>query len=176
MCDPFTILVNDYRPMILAYLRSQLQDEHLAEDLTQETFLAAQKTLDQFEEGGHFGKWLRGIARNKALMHWRSARRKPLLIDSRVVEGIEEVFNELDDEQAGGEYWDQRKRALRECIAGLSRQLRGAVELVYYKEQSLDEAALVLASNRAAIGQRLSRARKAIFVCVNEKLKSEESR
>ena len=37
MTDPFQILATEYRPMVLAYLRSMMKDDHLAEDLTQET-------------------------------------------------------------------------------------------------------------------------------------------
>lgn len=154
--------------MVLAYLRSMVKDVHLAEDLTQET-------LGTFQESGNFGKWLRGIARNKALMHWRAAKRKPLVIDSRVVEGIDEVFDQLDREQEEGDWWETRKRALRECIASLSDQLKEAVEQVYDKGQSLDEAAVALDSNRAAVGQRLSRARKRVRICVTVKLKTEGS-
>ncbi len=89
----FDILASEYRPMVLAYIRSLGADAHLAEDLAQETFLAAYRSLEKFEEGRDFGSWIRGIARNKALMHWRSAAARPSLsLDSRCMEGIEEVF------------------------------------------------------------------------------------
>jgi RNA polymerase sigma factor (sigma-70 family) len=78
MTDPFNILAAEYRPMVLAYLRAMVRDAHLAEDLTQETMIAAHESLDGFKPGGTFGSWLRGIARNKALMHWRSEKRHRL--------------------------------------------------------------------------------------------------
>lgn len=171
MIDPFDILANEYRPMLVAYLRSLVKDSHLAEDLAQDTLIAAQESLDSFQEGAHFGRWVRGIARNKALMHWRSAKRKPLLIDSRVVTGVDEVFENLDRNEEEGEWWEDRKRALRDCVSGLSRHLREAVDQVYFESKSLDEAADVLGSSRAAIGQRLSRARKGIRGCLQRKLK-----
>jgi DNA-directed RNA polymerase specialized sigma24 family protein len=34
MTDPFDILAAEYRPMVLAYLRSMVRDAHLAQDLT----------------------------------------------------------------------------------------------------------------------------------------------
>ena len=175
MIDSFQILAAEYRPMVLSYLRAMVKDCHLAEDLTQETFLSAQDSLSKFEEGGNFGRWLRGIARNKALMHWRSLRRSPLVVDSRVVDGIDEVFNEIDRDQEGGDWWEERKRALQECIAKLSDHLKSTVEQVYYNGCSLEEAASVLGSSRAAIGQRLSRSRSRIRTCVNEKLKANKN-
>ncbi len=172
MSVPFDILASEYRPMVLTYLRSMVQDGHLAEDLTQETFIAAQASLGKFEQGGNFGRWLRGIARNKALMHWRSARRSPLVVDSRVVDGIDEVFDQLDRGQEEGDWWQKRREALSNCLRGLSAQLKSAVEQVYHEGRSLEEAAEVLGSSRLAIGQRLSRARKSLRVCVSGKIET----
>lgn len=173
MSDSFDILATEYRPMVLAYLRSMVNDPHLAEDLAQETFLSAQKAIATFDKEANFGRWLRGIARNKALMHWRSAKRSPLMVDSRVVEGIDDVFNTLDRNQEEGDWWEVRKRSLRDCIQRLSKQLKGAIEQVYFHNQSLEEAAHSLDSTRAAIGQRLSRARTGLRGCMQKKLQSE---
>lgn len=171
----FEILAAEYRPMVVAYLRSLVGDAHLAEDLAQETFLAAYQALSQFESGGNFGAWVRGIARNKAKMHWRSASRRPLLIDSRVVEGINEVFDSLDRKEEEGDWWEERRTVLRGCVSRLSDHLRAAVDQVYSQDQNLDEAASVLGSTRAAIGQRLSRARNLLRECVARKLQSAPS-
>ncbi len=170
----FDILAAEYRPMLLAYLRSLGADAHLAEDLAQETFLAAYQSLSKFDEDGNFGSWLRGIARNKVMMHWRSAARRPLLVDSRVVEGVDEVFAGLDREGEGGDWWEERRAAMRECIGRLSAQLRAAVEQVYSFDRSLEEAGVALGASRAAVGKRLSRARVQIRECVTGKLKPAE--
>lgn len=170
MTDPFTILVAEYRPMVLAYLRSMVKDPHLAEDLTQETMLAAHKSLGDFAQGGNFGHWLRGIARNKALMHWRAEKRHPLVIDSRVVEGIDEVFDGLDRNPAEMDWWESRKSALRDCVSLLSGHLKAAIDSVYYGDNSLDESAAILHSTTEAVGQRLSRARNQIRECMGRKL------
>ena len=170
MTDSFNILAAEYRPMVLAYVRAMVGDAHLAEDLTQETMIAAHASLEGFEPGGNFGSWLRGIARNKALMHWRTEKRHPLLVDSRVVEGINEVFDELDRNPAESDWWELRKAALRDCVALLSGHLKAAITSVYFGGNSLDESAEVLKSTRAAVGQRLSRARNQIRECMGRKL------
>ena len=45
----FEILVAEYRPMVLSYLRALVHDGHLAEDLTQETMLIAHRKIDSFD-------------------------------------------------------------------------------------------------------------------------------
>ena len=173
MDQSFNILASEYRLMLVAYLRSLGADAHLAEDLAQETFLAAYQSLDSFDEGGNLGGWLRGIARNKTLMHWRAAAvRPPLSTDARCVEGIDEVFEAMDRQKEESDWWEDRREILRQCIAQLSSSLRRAIERVYSEGETLDEAAATLSSTRLAIGQRLSRARNQIRQCVTLKLNS----
>jgi len=176
MDQSFNILASEYRPMIVAYLRSLGADAHLAEDLAQETFLAAYQSLDRFDEGGNLGAWLRGIARNKTLMHWRAAAvRPPMSTDARCVGGIDEVFDAMDRQKEEGDWWEDRREILRQCISQLSSSLRRAIERVYSEGETLDEAAATLSSTRLAIGQRLSRARNQIRQCVTLKLNSENN-
>lgn len=170
MTDPFDILAADYRPMVLTYLRAMVGDAHLAEDLTQETMIAAHGSLGEFKPGGNFGHWLRGIARHKAMMHWRAEKRRPLVVDSRVVEGIDEVFEVFDRTPGEIDGWESRKRALRECVALLSRHLKAAVESVYFGGNSLEVSADAMDSTPAAVGQRLSRARNQLRSCMERKL------
>ncbi len=173
MTKAFDILAAEYRPMVLTYLRAIVADEHLAEDLTQETLLAAQTALERFEEGGNFGAWLRGIARNKVLESQRAAARRHIVVDSRVVEGMEQVY-ELFDGQTGP--WQERLPMVRRCIAALSDTLRGAVEAVYAKGQTITQAAASLGASFEAVAQRLSRARTLIRQCVQERNKNKEVR
>jgi DNA-directed RNA polymerase specialized sigma24 family protein len=51
-------LYADFRGRIYRYLRRLTQDEGLAEDLTQETFLRAGKYLNTFRGEGDIGNWL----------------------------------------------------------------------------------------------------------------------
>ncbi len=171
MSRSFNILSEEYRPMVVAYLEVLLKDEHLAQDVAQETFVSAYEALARFEDGEDFGKWLRGIARNKALMHWRSMKRRPLVVDSRVIEGVEEAFSELDRKVEGGDWWEQRKEALGDCLGGLSRHLREAIEEVYFNDRTIDETANSLGVKRSAVGQRLSRARNGLRECLKLKLR-----
>lgn len=166
MQDSFDILAADYRPMVLVYLRTLVKDPELAEDLTQETFLAAHKHLDRFRVGENFGAWLRGIARNKMKEHFRASSSRPLVIDSRILTGMEEVYATLDTSAQHSGPWADRLDTVQECIRRLSRNLQQAVEHVYNEGLSLREAAKTLGVSFEAMGQRLSRARVHIRQCV----------
>jgi len=53
MTRPCDILAADYRPMILSYLRTTVQDGHSAEDLIHGTKIPAHKSLAEFTPGGN---------------------------------------------------------------------------------------------------------------------------
>lgn len=171
MSRSFDILAAEYRPMVLSYLRALVVDVHLAEDLTQETFLAAQHNLDAFDSSRDFGAWLRGIARNKAKGDQRAAARHPVVVDTEIVAGMEEVYALFDQ---GPGPWDTRLDAVRQCVGQLNDNLRTAVVAVYGGADSLREAAEQLGVKFHALAQRISRARTKIRECVERSLPSTE--
>lgn len=168
-------LAAQHRPMLLCYARALVGgDEHRAEDIVQETFLTAQRRKEDFRAGADFGPWLRGIARNKILEAQRAAALGPVVVDSQVMEGMDEVFSLFDPAGFGEEPWkDQLLRWLAHCIEKLSPPLREAIERVYREGLSLREAAIALSSSPPAVAQRLSRARELIRLCVQARREGE---
>ena len=166
MDHSFDILVKEYRPMVLCYLKSLTGDAHLAEDLAQETFLTAQHAIGNLRESENFAAWLRGIARHKVLDFKRKAARRGLIVDSRIVDGMEEVYVLFDAGNRDGEAWRERVAALNLCVAKLSDSLREAIEVVYRKGASLRVAADQLGISFEAVGQRLSRGRSQVRRCI----------
>jgi RNA polymerase sigma-70 factor (TIGR02943 family) len=49
----------------------RVKDEHVAEDLVQETFLSALRASDRYKGDSAFGTWLIGILRHKIIDHFR---------------------------------------------------------------------------------------------------------
>ena len=70
----FTDLVATYHSGLLRFLRGMLRNEHDAEEVTQEAFLAAYRNLNQFEGRSSFATWLRRIAYNLAVDRQRNQR------------------------------------------------------------------------------------------------------
>ena len=70
-------LYQRYLPSVWRYVYAQLRgDQHAAEDVVSETFLAAIPGLKKLDpDGGSLHAWLMGIARHKLGDHWRRARR-----------------------------------------------------------------------------------------------------
>ena len=74
--EAFGRIVRDYALPLRSYLASQVCRLDDVDDLAQEVFLAALGSLATFRRGDDFGAWLRGIARNKLLVYFRSQARR----------------------------------------------------------------------------------------------------
>jgi RNA polymerase sigma-70 factor (ECF subfamily) len=99
-----------YSPNIYGYVRSIVNDEHEAEDVTQHVFAKLMTTLVKYDDRGvPFFAWLLRLARNVAIDHLRRNRPTPTehVIDPDVVyssdmdraEVVREALATLPDEQ-----------------------------------------------------------------------------
>ena len=68
----FDRLVQKYQPLVYTICRQLVADEGYAQDLTQETFLSAWRSMDRCP-AGYEKQWLARIASNKAKDYLRSA-------------------------------------------------------------------------------------------------------
>lgn len=73
--EAFADLYQRYLPMIYAYMRVRVFDDHDAEDLTEQVFLRAFQTLDRYRgRGWPYSAFLYRVARNLLVDHIRRSR------------------------------------------------------------------------------------------------------
>jgi RNA polymerase sigma-70 factor (ECF subfamily) len=84
----FGELVRQFRGVVFAACFERTGNFADSEDLTQEVFVTAHRSLSSLEHPDKVAAWLRGIARNLCLMHLRRFRRESVQADvpERVVE------------------------------------------------------------------------------------------
>jgi RNA polymerase sigma-70 factor, ECF subfamily len=63
----FDLLVRRYEQPLFGFLMNLVQDEALANDLFQDTFVRIIERIDSYEESGKFRSWLFQVARNLAM-------------------------------------------------------------------------------------------------------------
>jgi RNA polymerase sigma-70 factor (ECF subfamily) len=134
------------------FLVHVVRDRALAEDLLQETFLAAWKSRDDLDGVGNPEAWLFGIARHRALHALRSAQRL-----RRAVERI----------AAAPPPPDEGPPLALDTLALLHRVLgpedRALVVLAHVHGFGSPELAAITGRTPAAIRKRLERARTALL-------------
>jgi RNA polymerase sigma factor (sigma-70 family) len=128
-------LREEYHDRVFGFLRRQVGDIDLAEDLTQETFLGAVRGIKRFDARYNVEQYLMGIARNKAI---DQLRRKKLEV--RVADKDEDssgFFDLTADEnvrrpsqiQTARETVLRQKDVLVDCLKDMVNELRDRGDL-----------------------------------------------
>jgi RNA polymerase sigma factor (sigma-70 family) len=70
------LLINRYRKQIYTYIYLLVKNQHLAEDIFQDTFIKVIKSLDggKYQDNGKFLAWVLRIAHNLVIDHYRKER------------------------------------------------------------------------------------------------------
>jgi RNA polymerase sigma-70 factor (ECF subfamily) len=156
----FAVLVRRYERLVRATAIGTLSDRHLAEDVIQETFLAAFESLASLRDRSKFGPWLLAIARNQAARHVRtSARRMLSMVD---VEAVEPSTN--------GKLSDQSERLL-ELVERLPPHERIIIGLRHFEGHSVQEVATITGRPLGTVTKQLSRAHKRLQQWLEQELK-----
>lgn len=159
--DALIELMHAHQRGIWRYLRFLGADVALADDLTQETFIAAFEK--PFEERGHAAAaaYLRLAARNLFLNVLRREK-KQLPFD---VEEAERAWLALTP----AENSDERLDYLRACLDELPERGKRAIELEYRENKSGREIAALMQTSEDAIKALLKRVRGELRDCIESK-------
>jgi len=156
---------------------SRTNDRDLAEDLVQETFLAALKGAHQFRGDAAQLSWLTGILRHKIADELRQSRKRTRDVSS----GAANMLSEGDFDGRGKwriqfSNWptDPQKQmeskeffdAVDRCVAELPANLACAFQLKQLESQSTDEVCRRLQISAGNLSVRMHRARLLLRVCL----------
>ncbi len=71
------VLYREHADTVHRYLLVKTNSADLAEELTQETFYQALRSVDSYDGSCKFSTWLIGIAKNVLRTHWRKLHQQP---------------------------------------------------------------------------------------------------
>ena len=156
-----------------------VRDQADAEDVVQEAFLTAWKSLPEFRGDAAFSTWLHRIVVTRALNHLdRAAERlrrasRPLAVVT--TDGEPGVDPDPAVERAAGPRAAgplarlearERLRRLADCFRRLPPAWRAVVALRDGEERAYDEIASILGIELGTVRSRLARARMSLKACV----------
>lgn len=151
--DALRALYAAYSRRVYAYAMRLTNNRAVAEEVLQDCLLAAWQGARRFRGESRVITWLLGIAHRQAL---NATRRK------RLPSGGLDQAATLADGATGPEAHTEgaeRRRLLQAALGQLSQEHRSALELVFYQELSLAEAAEVMGCPLGTVKSRLSYAK-----------------
>ncbi len=162
--DAYRAIVKEYGSVVRACLAAHLSSTDTVEDLAQETFVAAYEHLRDFKLDQDFAPWIKGIARNKLLMHLRRSYQHGEALEKLRAKAAEAVFDDVArrQESDGPRSIDQ----LRRCIEKLPQRLMGVLQARYYERETVTLIAQRHRTSVSAISSLLFRGRKELQACM----------
>jgi RNA polymerase sigma-70 factor, ECF subfamily len=157
------VLFARHRTPVYRWLLRLVGNETVAEDLLSDVFFDVWQQAGRFEGRSAVTTWLLSIARFKAL----SARRRRThteqlneVIEATVADSADTADVVLEKKHQG--------EMLRDALTKLSPEHREIIDLVYYHEASVDDAADILSIPRATVKTRMFYARKKLADLVQQ--------
>ncbi len=145
--ESFEILLQTHQAAIERYVKFRISNRHDAEDLLQETFLAASRAFDTLEDTARFRSWMLGIARNKCADYYRHRPQRQEL-------SLEQI--PLSHVRGGG----YAVSPVRDTLYTLSAHDRQILYLTYYRGLKQTEIAGLLSLPLGTVKSRLHTAKR----------------
>lgn len=161
--DEIEAAVAQVKEPVFRYLRRYCGDEHLAEDLTQETLLRVARALPGFDGRSALNTWAISIATRVALDHFRGVARRIPQVDLEAYGDVAADDPTLEQRLT----IDEMNCCIREVINTLPEDYRAALVLRDMEGLGVNEVAEVIGCSLANAKIRIHRARKRLQDALN---------
>ena len=157
----FTKLVEKYQKSVHALAWRKIGDFHIAEDVTQETFLNAYQKLSKLKEPQSFASWLYVIATNRCTAWLRKKRfRTQSLEETNSIEWEKDSYSNYVSTEKERIATETQREVVKKLLAKLQESDRTVITLYYLGGMTYEEISKFLGVSVSAIKNRLYRARQ----------------
>jgi RNA polymerase sigma-70 factor (ECF subfamily) len=158
-----------HQVMLSGFLYTLVEDWEVVEEALQETAVFVCSRWQDFSPGTDFGAWARTAARMRCREVLRRMRRPGDLPLDLASHNLADLITPEEWEQHG-HFSPKHKEALAQCLKVLPEEQRRVVEMRYREQQPCDRIAACLSRSVEAIYMLLTRIRKRLKQCVEQRL------
>ena len=157
----FTELVKKYQKPVHALVWRKIGDFHVAEEITQDTFLKAYQSLATLKKPQRFASWLYVIAANRCRTWLRKKRLQTQSLEETNSARLEKTtYSEYVIEQNERTAVEAQREVVKKLLAKLQESERTIITLYYFSEMSSAEIGAFLGVSANTIRSRLRRAQQ----------------
>jgi RNA polymerase sigma-70 factor, ECF subfamily len=142
---------------VFRFIARMVNDAGRAEDLVSEVFIDVWSQADHYQGRSQVLTWILSIARHKALSALLAQRRRRI---AEINDTAMELIQDTSDTPEQLVLVQDCSVQLRRCLALMSREHREIIDLVYYREKTVDEAADIIRMPKNTVKTRMFYARK----------------
>lgn len=163
----FSFIVEKYKDIVFSIALKVLRNREDAEEMAQESFIKAYKSLHTFKGNAKFSTWLYRITYNSCISEVRKKKLKFVSTDDvQISEDVEEMnFDGIPEEN--------RSKYVKAALEKLPEDEYTLILLFYFEEKSIEEICGITGFSESNAKVKLFRARKKLYSILNEMLKGE---
>lgn len=162
--DAFSELVRKHQRLVRSFVARHVGVLGEADELSQDVFVAAFRSIDRYQGRGSTAAWLIGIARHHVLTHLRNKQKTQPVSLEHAINTIQ--LQCLDDDVFESETEQQRLDALQSCIESLGSAQRDVVRSFYFEGDSAEEIGVRFNKSAGTIRMTLLRIRNSLRNCI----------
>ncbi len=157
----FVDLVNKHQKQVHALAWRKIGDFHIAEEITQDTFLKVYHKLSTLKDPNQFSGWLYVIANRQCLSWLRKKRIETEPLEDTGIDLIDETaYSRYVAEEHAKATTEAQREVVKKLLAKLKESERTVMTLHYLGEMTIEEISRFLGVSTSAIKIRLHRARQ----------------
>lgn len=168
--------VDEFGDALYRFALRRVGSADVAEDLVQETFVAALRSVDRFEGRSQVLTWLTSILRNKITDHMRKLGRERRYVEQDRAAQEPAIFNN-GKWLIGLKRWDSERMSksesqefwamLNQCVEKLPDKLRAAARMRDVEQLAMQDICETLDITASNLSVRLHRARVLLRQCID---------
>jgi RNA polymerase sigma factor (sigma-70 family) len=136
-----------------------------AEEIAQDSFLKAYKSLSAFKMKSSFSTWLYRIVYNTSISQVRIKKKGVLSLEDFPADATDFIGSSPSEEEAEKEY---RSSLVNFALQKINEDERGLISLFYYEDMSIEEISDVTGISKSNVKVRLFRARQKMLEIIEK--------
>lgn len=152
----YSELVSRYQRAVYGIVSRMVATRDDADDLVQDVFVLAYRSIDRFRGQSAFSTWLHSIAVNTTIKHLKRMKvRQAMSIDDPDTGINETLVSDCHQPPAEAAEDKERKQSVRIAVDKLPEKHRAVVILHYFEDYSCEEIANILNCSVGTVWSRL---------------------
>ncbi|RKD88482.1 RNA polymerase sigma factor [Mangrovibacterium diazotrophicum] len=156
----FSYLVDRYQDMVYGLAFKLLRNEEDAEEMAQDSFVKAYRSLNSYRQQSKFSTWIYRITYNGCITLLRKRKLEVRSMD-------EQQLTDKDEAQLNAQLIEMDKalveKLLQEAMEKLPELEQVLITLYYFEEQKMEEISQITGLSESNVKVKIHRARKKMY-------------
>jgi RNA polymerase sigma-70 factor, ECF subfamily len=163
--NAFRYIVDQYKDKTYNLALRICGNHEEAEEIAQDSFLKAYRSLNRFKKKSSFATWLYRITYNSSISLVRIKKKKTLSLEDFPADAVDFLGNNATDEEAEREY---RNSLLSFALQKINEEERALISLFYYEDMNIEEISDITGISKSTVKVKLFRTRQKMLEIIEK--------